>query len=123
MPDVPMKTVATAGVTVIVATAGPLTVTGTDVLMVESSAIFTRTVAVPFAIAVTLPNASTLAIAVFDEDHVTDRDPFGLRSVAVIFADCPSSSVSAAGETSTAGGSGLVESQATAARLAAASTT
>ena len=119
---VPTNTVTTLGVTLTVATAGPLTVTGTVALMVESSTIFTTTFAVPFVTPVTLPNASTVATAGADDDQLTVR-VFGLRSVAVSFADCPSSSVNVAGVTNTAGGNGFVESQATAMNPVAAAST
>jgi len=80
-------------------------------------------VAVPFVTPVTLPVGSTVATAMFDDDHVTVRD-LGFRSVAVSFAVCPSSSVSVVGATSTAGGDGLVESQPLTTRaVAAASST
>jgi hypothetical protein len=121
----PTYTVATFGVRLTFATAGPTTVTGTVVTIVVSAPIFTVTFAAPFETPVTLPTASTVTICGFDDAHVTDRDPDGgLRSVAVSFCDCPSSSVTAAGATSTAGGSGFVESQPTAPRpLARASMT
>jgi hypothetical protein len=83
--------------------------------MVVSAVILTTMVAVPFVIAVTLPVISTLATAAFDETQVTVRDA-ALRSDAVSFADCPSSSVSDAGFTNTAGGSGFVDSHAFAMR-------
>jgi len=108
----PTYTTADGGDTFTVATAGPLTVTGTVALIVVSSVIRTTMLAVPFVTPVTFPVGSTVATAAFDETHVT-VSAFGLRSRAVIFADCPSSRVSFAGSTSTAGGSGLVDSHAT----------
>jgi hypothetical protein len=80
------KTTLFDGVTVIVATAGPLTVTGTLAAMVVSSTIFTVIAVVPFRTAVTLPTISTVAIAELSDAHRTIRD-FGLRSVAVSLAD------------------------------------
>jgi hypothetical protein len=100
-----------------VATAGPLTVTGTVALIVVSSVIRTTMLAVPFVTPVTFPPISTVATALFDDDQVT-VSAFGLRSRAVILADCPSSRVSLAGSTNTAGGSGLVESHAMVPRAA-----
>jgi len=108
--------VAFAGSTVTEPIAGPVTVTGTVFVTVVSSTIFTVITALPFASAVTFPTRSTVATDAFDVDQRTTRD-FGFRSVAVTFADWPSSSVSDAGATKTAGGNGSVESQAAALRL------
>ena len=117
----PTYTVATGGVKLTLDTAGPTTVTGTMANTVLSSTIFTKTFAVPLVTPVTVPLRSTVATAVFEEDHRTVRD-FGFRSRALIFAVCPSSSVSVAGVTRTAGGSGFVESQPIPTRTAVTST-
>jgi hypothetical protein len=108
--------VAFAGTTITEPIAGPATVTGTAFVTVVSSAILTVMTALPFEIAVTFPTRSTVATDAFDVDQRTARD-FGFRSVAVTFADWPSSSVSDAGVTKTAGGDGAVESQAAAPKL------